>query len=71
MRFRALAGRFGLSGDAQHDLNVFPGGEVLQPGDKLVQLLRRLVPRQLKEIVDKDMRNIVIAGVQAADKAFQ
>ena len=65
-----LGGVFELGRDAEHKLNILGRGEGIEPGHETVERVNRLVTDKLIEVVDKDMGDIVVARVQAADKAL-
>ena len=66
-----LRQRLCRSGDTHDELNVLLLGEVLEPGHEIDQSIRALVVDELEEIVNKDMRNVIVAGVQAVEHALQ
>ena len=61
--------RIGADGDG--DLQVQGGAEAVQPVEELAHLALVVAAGDLAQVVDEDVGNIVIAGVQAADKAPQ
>ena len=65
-----LADRIGVDGDAYYKFNIFSPGEILEPIEELAEEDGILVAHDLIEIVNKNMGDVVVAGMQAADKAL-
>ena len=61
----------GFDGNADDELDVLLFGEGVEPVDKIAERCGRLVIDHLQEVVDKEMGNIVIAGVNAADQTLE
>lgn len=64
-----LADGLGIEGSTYNKLNVFLCGKSVQPAEKLRELLGVLVADNLEEIIDKNMGDIIVAGVKTADEA--
>ena len=60
----------GVRGDADDKLDLLRLGEFVQPGDKGIKGLGRLVLNQLVEVVHKDMGDVIVAGMDTADEAL-
>ena len=62
-------GGFGVGGGCDHKFDLLGGGKPVQPGDKLLELFLRVVLHDLEEIVDKEMGDVIVSGVNTAQKA--
>ena len=71
MLLYALACGLGVCRDADDKLDLLRLGELVQPGDKGIKGLGRFVLYQLVEVVHKDMGDVVVAGMNAADEALK
>ena len=67
----AVGGSLRLGGDGNGKLQVVLVAEAVQPLQKVLYLNVVLAGDDLAQIVHKDMGNVVVACVQAADKALE
>ena len=63
------AGRRRIHAQRQGELNVFPLGEIIQPGQELRDLLLRDLSEHFREVVNEHMGDVVVAGMQTAEEA--
>ena len=66
-----LGGGILVCADSNGELHIIGVAEPIQPAQEVLYRLQILVARDLAQVVHEYMGNIVIAGVQAADKAPQ
>ena len=68
----AVGGQGGIGADGDGELNIVLLGEAVQPVQELLhRMVGGLGGHNLGQAVDKDMGDVVVARVQAADKALQ
>lgn len=67
----SIGGGVRVCTDRDSDLQVQRGAEAVQPVEELTYLAVVGAVGDLAEVVDKDVGNIVIAGVQAAQETTQ
>lgn len=65
------AGRCRIHAQRQSELNVLPLGEIIQPSQKLRNLLLRDLGEHFREVVNEHMGDIVVAGMQTAEETLE
>ena len=65
----ALGGQVGLITDGDGELDVVILAEVVQPLQEVLSLVVAVGGDDLGQTINKDMGNVIVAGVQAADEA--
>ena len=61
----------GVAGDRNGELDAVVVAEAVEPIQEVVRRLIAVAADDLEEVVDEDVGNIVIAGIQTADEAAQ
>lgn len=69
--FNCFRCRFRVCGDADDEFNAFFFGKGVEPFNKGGKKLRGLVVHKLVKIINKNMGDVIVSGMQAADAALQ
>ena len=62
---------FGVGSNADYKFDVFLLGEVLEPVEEFAEHDGVLVAYYLVEVIDKNVGDVIVAGMQAAEEALE